>query len=608
MKRILLTSLILFLFIGNSIADELSFTASAPKSVVLNQPFRLSYTINSNVNSEPLLADMPGFKVIAGPAFSVMNSSYGFNGNNTSSVEVTFTYTLLPIKEGEFTLPGAKISVNGEQLASNALKIKVLPEGQSSASGTRNQGRRTGGGASTEIGDDEIFVRATLSKSTVYEQEAVLLSYKLYFMRNISDLRYPSLPQLKGLNVQEVKLSANNRPELEHYNGRNYSTLLLRQYVLFPLNSGEVTIPSLEFEAIVNVAVPGGAVDPWGIFGSYTRTVEVNKKLNTKAQKITVKPLPAGKPSGYYGGVGKFSVKSALNDSVTSTNNEFTLKITVDGTGNLNLVGNPEIELPDGFEMFEPVVTNNYKLTASGFKGEKVYEYQITPKSSGDFVMSSLKYSYFDTSAKKYRTLETDSFKIKVERASAAVPVSSGQPMVSKEKGRIIDTDIRHIMPGNDLIEGGEGKIYTSALYVAAYPGLILLFILLLVAERKRVAKNANVLLVRNKKANKVAVKRLKVAKKLMKENRMNEFYDEILKAMWGYVSDKLSIPVAMLTKDNISNELLAKGVSEGIVNEFKEVLDEGEFARYAPGDKEAAMEKVFSMSIKVISKIEDSI
>ena len=180
--------------------------------------------------------------------------------------------------------------------------------------------------------------------------------------------------------------------------------------------------------------------------------------------------------------------------------------------------------------------------------------------------------------------------------------------MVSKEKGRIIDTDIRHIMPGNDLIEGGEGKIYTSALYVAVYPGLILLFILLLVAERKRVAKNANVLLVRNKKANKVAVKRLKAAKKLMKENRMNEFYDEILKAMWGYVSDKLSIPVAMLTKDNISNELLAKGVSEGIVNEFKEVLDEGEFARYAPGDKEAAMEKVFSMSIKVISKIEDSI
>lgn len=608
MKRILLTTLVLFIFIGNSIADELSFTASAPKSVVLNQPFQLSYTINSNVNSQPLLSDMPEFKVVAGPGLSVMNSSYGFNGNNTSSVEVTFTYTVLPVKEGDFTLPGAKITVDGKQLTSNALKVKVLPEGQPSASGNRSQGRRTGGGASTEIGDDEIFVRATLSKSTVYEQEAVLLSYKLYFLRNISDLRYSSLPQLKGLNVQEVMLPANNRPELEHYDGRNYSTLLLKQYVLFPLSSGEVTIPPLEFEAIVSVAMPGGAVDPWGIFGSYTRNVDVNKKLNTKAQKLTVKPLPAGKPAGYYGGVGKFSVKSILKDSVTSTNNEFTLKIVVDGTGNLNLVGNPVIALPNGFEMFEPVVSNKYSLTGAGFKGEKIYEYQITPKASGDFVLPPLKYSYFDTSAKAYKSFETDSFRIKVERSSAQAPVSSGPPMVSKEKGKIIDTDIRHIMSGNDLIDEGEGEIYTSALYIAAYPGLILLFILFLVAERKRVAKNANVLLVRNKKANKVAVKRLKVAKKLMKENRMNEFYDEILKAMWGYVSDKLSIPVAMLTKDNISSELLAKGVGENVVDEFKEVLDEGEFARYAPGDKEAAMEKVFSMSIKVISKIENSI
>lgn len=605
MKRIILTLLLFISVIGNVLADDVTFVASAPKSVVLGQHFRLTYTVNTTDAKEPVIADMPDFDILSGPNISTQQSYSSVNGKTTSSVSVTFTYILLPKSEGEFTIQPAKINAKGKEITSNSLSIKVLPEDRAS-SAVQNGDRRQGGNTSTNISNDDLFMRATLSKTKVYEQEAVLLTYKVYSAVNLTNLSFPT-PELKGFNIQEVELPQEKQFELEHYNGRNYNTIVWRQFVLFPQQSGKLEIPSLDFEAVVAVQ-NRRSVDPFEMmFSGFSGYVEVKKVLKTKPLSLEVEKLPFGKPADYSGGVGEFTIGSTINNTKLKTNSEFTLKLIVKGTGNMRLLGNPQFELPTEFESYDPVIENNFRLTANGFKGEKVYEYLITPKASGTYTIPSAHLSFFNTSTGSYETLKTQEYTVEVEKGSEAAVTLIDNTQINKEKGKVLASDIRHIKYGD---EGKAEKsiFFGSSRYMLSYAISLLLVLLFLVIYRKKVAENANTSLVRTKKANKVATRRLKVAKTLMKENKVNEFYDEILKAMWGYTSDKLSIPMSQLSKENIASTLLSRGVSDELVTEFQEILSEGEFARYAPGDKEAAMEKLYTMSINVISKMENSI
>lgn len=605
MKRIILTLLLFISVIGNVLADDVTFVASAPKSVVLGQRFRLTYTVNTTDAKEPVIADMPDFDILSGPNISTQQSYSSVNGKTTSSVSVTFTYILLPKSEGEFTIQPAKINAKGKDITSNSLSIKVLPEDKAS-SAAQNGDRRQGGNTSANISNEDLFMRATLSKTKVYEQEAVLLTYKVYSAVNLTNLSFPT-PELKGFNIQEVELPQEKQFELEHYNGRNYNTIVWRQFVLFPQQSGKLEIPSLDFEAVVAVQ-NRRSVDPFEMmFSGFSGYVEVKKVLKTKPLSLEVEKLPFGKPADYSGGVGEFTIGSTINNTKLKTNSEFTLKVIVKGTGNMRLLGNPQFELPTEFESYDPVIENNFRLTANGFKGEKVYEYLITPKASGTYTIPSAHLSFFNTSTGSYETLKTQEYTVEVEKGSEAALTLIDNTQINKEKGKVLASDIRHIKYGD---EGKAEKsiFFGSSRYMLSYAISLLLVLLFLVIYRKKVAENANTSLVRTKKANKVATRRLKVAKTLMKENKVNEFYDEILKAMWGYTSDKLSIPMSQLSKENIASTLLSRGVSDELVTEFQEILSEGEFARYAPGDKEAAMERLYTMSINVISKMENSI
>ena len=605
MKRIILTLLLFISVIGNVLADDVTFVASAPKSVVLGQHFRLTYTVNTTDAKEPVIADMPDFDILSGPNISTQQSYSSVNGKTTSSVSVTFTYILLPKSEGEFTIQPAKINAKGKDITSNSLSIKVLPEDKAS-SAAQNGDRRQGGNTSANISNEDLFMRATLSKTKVYEQEAVLLTYKVYSAVNLTNLSFPT-PELKGFNIQEVELPQEKQFELEHYNGRNYNTIVWRQFVLFPQQSGKLEIPSLDFEAVVAVQ-NRRSVDPFEMmFSGFSGYVEVKKLLKTKPLSLEVEKLPFGKPADYSGGVGEFTIGSTINNTKLKTNSEFTLKVIVKGTGNMRLLGNPQFELPTEFESYDPVIENNFRLTANGFKGEKVYEYLITPKASGTYTIPSAHLSFFNTSTGSYETLKTQEYTVEVEKGSEAAVTLIDNTQINKEKGKVLASDIRHIKYGD---EGKAEKsiFFGSSRYMLSYAISLLLVLLFLVIYRKKVAENANTSLVRTKKANKVATRRLKVAKTLMKENKVNEFYDEILKAMWGYTSDKLSIPMSQLSKENIASTLLSRGVSDELVTEFQEILSEGEFARYAPGDKEAAMERLYTMSINVISKMENSI
>lgn len=611
MKKYILTSLLLLTVISSVIADELSFVASAPKSVVVNQQFRLSYKVNRiNVN-EPTIPEIKGFMVLSGPGRSTMQSySSDINGKTTAIASVTFTYTLMAEKEGEFTIPPASIVVDGERLTSNEVAIKVLPEDTSSRSSSSSQrGNGSRGVAntnSTNISNDDLFIRATLNKTKVYEQEAVLLTYKVYSAVNLTNLDFPT-PDLKGFHIQEVELPKEKQFELDRYNNRNYQSLIWRQFVLFPQQSGKIEIPSLEFEGVVAVQTRR-SMDPFEMmFNGRSSYVEVKKSLKTNRLTLDVEKLPAGRPVGFSGGVGKISISSEISRTKLKTNEETTLKIIVKGVGNMKLIGNPTVSFPSEFEVYDPIINNRFTLKSNGFSGEKVYEYVITPRSSGTFTIPASSLSYFDTASGTYKTVTTEEFIIEVEKGKET-PIASATSYIGKERAKVLATDIRHIKLGNAELKPENNTLVASPYYVLFYIIPLLLFIAYIVMYRKKMTENANVSFVRTKKANKVAVKRLKIARILMKENRPDEFYDEILKTLWGYMSDKLSIPVSQLSKENIAIEIGRKGVDESLIKEIQDALNEGEFARYAPGDSEATMDKVFSMSMDVISKLENSI
>lgn len=606
MKKVFLTTLILLTTLA-AVADEVTFVTSAPKAVVVNQQFRLKYTVNRHNVKEPRLPQISDFRILSGPSRSQQSSTQIINGNVTSSQSLTFTYILVAEKEGEFTLPGATVSVDGNEITSNKITVKVLPQDkanaarQSASQGSR--GQRQPGNASVDIATNDLFMTATLNKTNVVEQEAVLLTFKVYSAVNLTALN-GKIPDLKGFQIQEVELPPEKEWQLEHYNGRNYRTILWQQYVLFPQQSGEIEIPSATFEGVVAQQVR--PIDPFDFFGG-SNYVEVKKELRTPRLKLNVQKLPSGKPEGFSGAVGSFKISSSVSATELKANEAVTLRLVISGTGNMKLIKTPEVEFPEDFEVYDPKVDNKFSLRTNGFSGNKVIEYLAIPRFGGDYTLPSIKFSYYDIASKEYKTIETESYLLKVEKGSnednAAVAA-----YVSKEELKLLGQDIRFIKRGEAQFARKGDHLFGSTLYYICYIIPLLLFVLYIVIHHKKVAENANIAALRTKKANKVAVKRLKVAKKFLKENRKSEFYDEILKTLWGYMSDKLSIPVSQLSKDNIAVELEKKGVEAQLIAEMNNVLNECEFARYAPGDAGEAMDKVYKMSIEAISKMENSI
>lgn len=609
MKRLFSTILLLITITGTILADGISFVTSAPRSVVVGQQFRISYKVNRLKVAEPTIPEIEGFRILTGPHRSTQTSMQMVNGETTTSQSVTFTYTLLAEKEGDYTIPAATIVVEGEKTTSNEVKIKVLPADQRGNSSSQNSNNNRGISSSSEstyISNDDLFIKASLSKAKVYEQEAVLLTYKVYSAVNLTNLDFPT-PDLKGFHIQEVELPKEKHFELEHYNGRNYQTLIWRQFVLFPQQSGKIEIPSLTFEGVVAVQTRR-SMDPFEMmFNGGPSYVEVKKSLKTNSLKLNVEKLPTNRPANFSGGVGKFSISSSINNTDLKTNEEITLKVVVKGVGNMKLIGNPEVEFPSEFEVYDPIISNKFSLQNNGFSGEKIYEYVITPRASGTYTIPAAKLSYFDTTTGSYRTVETESYTLNIEKGkeSQTTTISS---YIGKEKGKVLGSDIRHIKLGEDAGVKDNRVLFGSFIYLLSYIIPLMIFIGYIITYRRKMAENSNLELVRNKKANKVAVKRLKIAHKLLKENRKNEFYDEILKTIWGYLSDKLSIPLSQLSKENIVTELKNKGVNEAMTSGIMELLNEGEYARYAPGNADATMDRIYSNAIEIISKMENSI
>ena len=566
----------------------------------MGEQFRLTYVINAE-GKDLRVQEMPDFEVLMGPSQSTSYSTSWVNGKSSSETTVSYTYILMPKKEGTFTIAPATIKVKDATYTSNGLSIKVLPPDKSGkTTAERVQS------ASTTISDDDFFVRMIVSKHDVYEQEGFLVTFKLYAARpcGINGVKFP---EFEGFMAQEIDLP-NKQWVQDRYKDRNYFTVDLRQVVLYPQRTGDLTIGKGTYDAVIRVSTPQKARSIFDdFFDSYR---EVNKQLVSSPATIHVKPLPSGKPASFSGAVGSYSMTARISANQVKANDAVTVNVQITGNGNIKMAKNPEVTFPNDFEIYDPKVDTQTKTTTAGVSGTKTIEYMAIPRYAGDFEIPSVEFSYFDTKSASYKTLKSDAFQLHVEKGeegAASAPVVSN--FANKESVKYLGQDIRFLKTrGIHFSPKREEVFFGTALYAMSYLVPLLLFIVFFIVYRKQIKENADLARVRTKKANKIAVKRLKNVGKLLQAQQKEAFYDEVMRALWGYLSDKLNMPLSSLTKDNVEAELAKYGVDEALTRDFMEILNTCEFARYAPSQASDAMDKLYEQTIDAIGKMENTI
>ena len=584
-----------------------TLTASAPSQVAVGEQFRLTYTINTQNVSEFRAGNIPEeLEVLIGPNRSVQSSYQMINGHTSSSSSITYTYIVVATKNGSFTIPAAHAVVDGKSIASNAVKITVSGNARSQANGGGQQRQHDSEGAElrdagSRISGSDLFIKVSANKKRVYEQEPILLTYKVYTLVSLTQLE-GKMPDLKGFHTQEVDLPQQKSFKIETVNGRPYKTVTWSQYVMFPQLTGKLEIPSITFNGIV--VQQNRNIDPFeAFFNGGSGYVEVKKQIQAPGIEIQVDPLPA-RPAKFSGGVGKFSISAQFDKTEVKANDPVKLHLVISGIGNLKLIKQPVVEFPKDFDKYDAKITDKTKLSANGVEGSMIYDILAVPRHQGKYDIPPIEFTYFDTTTKRYETVKTEGFTLNVAKGAGTGSVSD---FTGQEDLQLLGKDIRHIKTGDTRQHSLDDFFFGSTGYWIALAVLALIFISLFVIFRQRAIENANITKRRAGKANKVATKRLKKASKLMADNKPGEFYDEVLRALWGYVDDKLNMPDEQLSHDNISQRLADRNVNEDTITQFMGALDECEFERYAPGDPKGNMNKVFDKAMTAIEKIEET-
>jgi hypothetical protein len=602
-NKILLFTFLILTFATVKAEEPVRFVASAPATVILDKPFQLVYSVNAS-GKDLRLPEITNFEVLAGP-FESRSSSYQIiNGKTTSSISISYTYTLQGTKTGTFTVPSGSIVVDGQKYNSNGLSIKVLPADDASASKSQNN-QQSNGSSTQSISNENVFIRTSVSKNNVYEQEAVLVTYKLYTLVDVVQCVNKKMPDFNGFMKQDIEQNQNKQFSYENFNGKNYGTVVLYQVLVYPQRSGDITIDKANFEAVIRIQNKTQARSIFDdFFESYSN---VNKNIVAPAVKVIVKALPANKPSNFNGTVGRFSLNSNISSTQTKANEAITIKVNISGSGNMKLIKNPEIKFPDGFEVYDPKVNNNFNTTTSGISGTKTIEYMFIPRHAGNFEIPSAQFSYFDIEEKTYKTLQTPAYNLQVTKGEGGENTVVNN-YTSKEDVKQLGKDIRYIYTNPIELQKEVSPIFDTLIGWLMFIIPLIITSILFLLFKKQTQENANIEFVKNKKANRLAQKRLKLAQKLLSEGKKDKFYEEVLKAVWTYLSDKLAIPVASLNKENVELELTQKGVQPALISKFTDILNTCEFARYAPNSGQQEMGNLYNETLESISNLESFI
>lgn len=584
-----------------ALASQAQIVVSVPSHVEAGENFRLSYTINTQDVDEFRAGSIPGgLELIAGPYTSQQSSYRMVNGHTSSSSSITFTYTLYAAKDGSFTIPPAHARINGRMVASRAAKVVVNGRARSSGGAPKMHGEDESrepsmASADSKITANDLFIKVTANKRRVHEQEPILLTYKVYSLVDLTQLE-GKMPDLTGFHSQEVPLPQQKSFHLERVNGKTYRAVTWSQYVMYPQMTGNLQIPSITFKGIV--VQQNRSVDPFEAFlNGGSGYVEVHRNIVAPGLTVQVDPLPT-KPTCFSGGVGKFNISAQLTKKEVKAGDPVTLRVVVGGNGNLKLIKQPEVNFPNDFDKYDAKVTDKTKLTSTGVGGNMIYDFLFVPRNQGTYTIPAVSFTYYDTDLNAYKTIKTQSFKLIVDKGDGNS--TSADYDVHKAN------DIHDIMSGKcEQRQVGNFFFGSTSWWISLLLPLIA-FVVLLVIFRKRALDHADAVKMRGKKANKIARKRLKKASKLMFQGKSETFYDEVLRALWGYVGYKLNIPVEQLNRDNITEKLQGHLVDDATIGKFISALDTCEFERYAPGDASGNMEKTFNSAMTAIEEIEE--
>ncbi len=575
-------------------------TVKAPQHVACGDNFRLSYVVNTQDVDNFRAGDIPeGLEVITGPYTSKSSSFQIINGHTTSSSSITYTYTLYAAKEGTYTIPSAKAVVNGKTIESNSAKITV--SGSAPQSGRQGAPRMHGQGdddmrpSGARITGNDLFIRVSANKKRVHEQEPILLTYKVFTQVDLRQLE-GKMPDLTGFHSQELPLPQQKSFKVETIDGKPYRTVTWSQYVMYPQMTGKLEIPSITFKGIV--VQRNRNIDPFeAFFNGGSAYTEVKRNVKAPALTIQVDSLPA-RPAGFSGGVGQFKVSAKADNTEVKAGDPITISVEIEGTGNLKLLKQPVLQLPKDFDKYDPKVTDQTHLTANGVEGKIIYDYLVVPRNQGKYTIPAIEFTYYDTNSDTYKTAKTEPISLNVLKGSGKSTVSD----FSADK----DSDIHPLKTGDSSMTKIDSYLLGSGMYFAWILLPLTIFAVIVFIFRKRAIDNTNIGRMKGKKANKVATKRLRQAAKLMEKGNQAEFYDEVLRALWGYVGDKLNMPVEQLSRENITEKLTAHDINEATVTVFIEAIDECEYARYAPGDPKGKMDTVYSKAVNAITDIDD--
>ena len=602
MKRVLFIVSVLAIMAGWNVnaQENVEFTASAPDVAYVETPFQLIYSVNAAAK-DLQAPDFQFFEILAGPFESRSSYTQIINGKKSSATNLSYTLTLMPSKTGTFKIPGASIVVDGEKIYSNDLTIKV--ENAENNAQKQNEGGTVTGGGTQRVTSESIFVRTIVSKTNIYEQEAISVTYKLYTLLDVAQFTGAKLPDFNGFLKQDIEQSQNKQLSAETYKGRSYGTVVLYQAVLFPQHTGEIEIGKASFTALLrlqNKAQVRSIFDDF--FDSYTN---VEKTLTAPAVTVKVSELPlAGKPATFSGAVGNFNLTSTLSSGNLKTNQAATIKVVISGNGNMKLLKNPEIKFPDGFEVYDPKVDNKFSSGSGGVSGTKTIEYMFIPRRSGKFDIPSAELSYYDLNNKTYRTLRTPAYKINVTKGEGGEAVVEN--FTGKEDVTPLAKDIRYLYTGSVKLKPESRPWFGTLPFWMLFLIPLIIAAILFIYFRKHVKENADLAFVKTKKANKVAQKRLRLALKFLEEGKKNQFYEEVMKAVWTYLSDKLVIPVAELNKDNIRLKMNEKGMEKEVTDNFTNILNTCEYASYAPDSGRQEMGNLYGETVDAISRMEE--
>ena len=597
--------------------DDPTLTVSAKKQVVVGERFQVVFEANAEGKnfSAP---SFEGFTVVGGPFTSTSSSFQMVNGSMSHSVKCTYTFALQAYQEGTFHVGSATLNVKGKKVSSEPFDIKVIPDDGSHAAPSgggdaAGQGRSQQNTNDPQVSGKDLFLNVIPSKKSVYVGDQVVLTYKIYTKVPVSSLSVERMPSYAGFWTKDISDNSNSlRQNSEYINGIEYTTAEVQKTVIVPQRAGKLTIDPMIIECVAQVRTESNrqrSMDPFEAFFNdpfFNRNiVNVKKELTSQTLTLEVKSLPEnGKPASFAGAVGNYNFKSEIDKTELSTNEAFTLTLTVSGTGNVELLQMPTPVFPPDFEVYDPKVTSSVNPTSNGLSGTKKAEFLVIPRRAGSFTIPAVEFSYFNPANETYQTLQSESYEIKVEKGAGSDD-GGGIYASNQEDIKYLGSDVRHIMTGDPHLKPTSTVFFGSSAYYVALLALLVIFIVLLFVLKKREQLTKDTAANRNRKADKVARGRLKNAYQYLKAKDQEKFYIEMSQALWGYIADKTGIERSKLSMHTVSETMKAKNVPDELTQQFVDTLNNCEFARFAPGNAEEKMDDLYQRGIDVISKAE---